>query len=89
MYPVYVALGFGVLGYIFERCNFSVVPVVLGIILGPVIENNARTALATHAGDWLVFINSWWRAGMLALVVWILASNIYKSFMRDSASENG
>lgn len=79
-YPVYIALVFGVLGYVFERCNFSVVPIVLGIILGPVMERSMRSALATNFGDWTVFINSWWRAGLVAIMVYVLVSNMYKSF---------
>ena len=83
MYPVYVALVFGVLGYLFELCGISVVPIVLGIILGPVIESNARLALVTNSGDWTVFIDSWWRAGMLGLMVLLLASNLYKIFKKS------
>lgn len=83
LYPVYIALIFGALGYLFEKANFSVVPIVLAIILGPVIERNARSALATNAGDWWVFINTWWRAGMLALIVYLLVSNIYNSFFKQ------
>ena len=82
MYPVYVALAFGVIGYVFEYCGISVVPIVLGIILGPVIENNARMALVTNSGDWMVFVNSWWRAGMLAIIVFMLVSNFIKAFTK-------
>ena len=83
MYPVYVALAFGVIGYVFELCGISVVPIVLGIILGPVIEANARMALITSSGDWSVFVSSWWRAGMLGLIGLLLASNLYKTFKQD------
>ncbi|MBO4318322.1 MAG: tripartite tricarboxylate transporter permease [Mailhella sp.] len=82
MYPVYVALVFGAIGYVFELCGISVVPIVLGIILGPVIEANARMALITNSGDWLVFVNSWWRAGMLAIMLCLLASNLVKIFKK-------
>ena len=81
MYPVYIALIAGAVGYVLEKCNFSVVPIVLAIILGPVIEINARTALALNSGDWSVFIGSWWRVGMLLLSVYLLVSNLYKTFV--------
>lgn len=38
-------LMFGVIGYVFERANYPVSPIVLGIILGPMIETNFRQAL--------------------------------------------
>ncbi len=81
MYPVYIALIAGAAGYVLEKCGFSVVPIVLAIILGPVIEVNARSALALNSGDWSVFVNSWWRAGMLLLSIGLLASNLYKTFV--------
>ncbi len=84
MFPVYIALIFGIIGFFFEKTNFSVVPTVLAIILGPVIERNARAALATTAGEWMVFIDTWWRAGMLVLIVYLLVSNIYKSFKENA-----
>lgn len=82
MYPVYIALIFGALGYVLEKCNFSVVPIVLAIILGPVIETNARSALAINSGDWSVFISSWWRIAMLAASIMLLIANLYKSFFK-------
>lgn len=82
MYPVYIALIFGAIGYIFELCGISVVPIVLGIILGPVIESNARMALISNSGDWTVFVNTWWRAGMLGIIVFLVVSNVYKTFKK-------
>lgn len=82
MYPVYIAFVFGIVGYLFELCRMSVVPIVLGIILGPVIETNARMALVTNSGDWTVFIDAWWRAGMLGIMVILVASNLWKTFKK-------
>ncbi len=45
MNDVLIMLFFGFLGYIFERCKYPVAPIVLGIILGPMIETNFRQAL--------------------------------------------
>jgi len=74
MFPVYVALFFGVVGFCLERFGFPIVTVVLGIILGPIIEYNARVALAVSGGEWSTFIDAPHRMGLVialvALMVW-------------------
>lgn len=56
MYDVWLALGFGVIGYLLERYGVPVAPVVLGIILGPIIENAFRRAMIMSGGDLTVFL---------------------------------
>lgn len=45
--PVHItwALGFGVVGYLLKRYGFQVGPVILGVILGPMIDANYRRAM--------------------------------------------
>ena len=82
MYSVYIALIFGGVGYLFEKCGFSVVPTVMAIILGPVIEINTRTALAMGSGDWSVFVGTWWRVVILFIIAVVLLSSVYSSFFK-------
>lgn len=72
IFPVYVAIACGIAGYILETRRFPVVTVVLGVILGPIIEYNLRLGLAYSAGDWTSFVATWPRAvmaGGIALLV--------------------
>lgn len=39
------ALGFGVMGYLLRRYGFQVGPIILGVILGPMIDSNYRRAM--------------------------------------------
>lgn len=54
MYDVTVALMFGFIGYIMERCKMPIAPMVLGIILGPYAEGNLNRALLISRNDWLI-----------------------------------
>lgn len=45
MFSVWVFLIFGVLGYIFRKLGFPVAPVVLGLVLGPIVDNSLRQTL--------------------------------------------
>ncbi|MED4910879.1 tripartite tricarboxylate transporter permease [Brevibacillus centrosporus] len=47
----------GVAGYFFAKNDFPLAPLVLGLVLGPMIENNMRRALTTSNGDFTIFLS--------------------------------
>lgn len=57
MFNVFLALVFGVLGYIFQKIDIPVAPIVLGLVLGEIVETNLRRALMLSEGSWTVFVN--------------------------------
>ncbi len=57
VFDVYVMLAFGGIGYLMKSYGFSVIPTVLGIILGPLAESNLNTMVAiSHGENILLFI---------------------------------
>jgi TctA family transporter len=50
-----LAGGFGVLGYILYKLRCEPAPLLLGFILGPMVEENLRRALLISRGDPTVF----------------------------------
>jgi TctA family transporter len=55
-FDVYVAAGFGVVGYLFHKLGCEPAPLLLGFILGPMMEENLRRALLLSRGDWGTFV---------------------------------
>jgi TctA family transporter len=53
---VLIGAAFGFLGYMFYRLNCELAPLLLGFILGPLIEENLRRALLISLGDPVVFV---------------------------------
>jgi putative tricarboxylic transport membrane protein len=53
---VWTTLGFGLLGYVMKLGGFPVAPVVLGLVLGPLLEVNLRQSLIISGGSWLIFV---------------------------------
>jgi putative tricarboxylic transport membrane protein len=51
MFDMYLALGFGVLGYIARRTGYHVAAILIGIILGPLLERYFLLALKKSDGD--------------------------------------
>ncbi|WP_347268624.1 tripartite tricarboxylate transporter permease [Paracoccus sp. (in: a-proteobacteria)] len=51
-------LGFGVLGYVMRLFGYPIAPIVVGLILGPMAEQQLRRALAISQGDWTTLVQS-------------------------------
>lgn len=73
-----VMIAFGVLGYVLRKLDITLVPLVLGLLLGTDMENNLRRALSISGGDYGILLASWISialyiatAAFLALSVWL------------------
>lgn len=69
---------FGLLGYLLRKLDVSLVPLVLGLLLGGDMERNLRRAMSISDGDWSILIASpisitlyILTAGFLILSVWL------------------
>jgi TctA family transporter len=54
---VLLAAFFGVLGYVFMRLDCEPAPLILGFVLGPLMEENLRRAMRISGGDPMIFLN--------------------------------
>ena len=63
---------FGLVGYVFHKLGAEPAPLLLGLILGPMMEENLRRALLLSRGDWSVFVTRPISAGLLAGAVLLL-----------------
>jgi putative tricarboxylic transport membrane protein len=52
---LWLMIGFGIIGYAFERLKFPIAPLVLGVILGPLAESSFMNAMISFGDDWTVF----------------------------------
>jgi len=69
----------GIAGYYLAKNDFPLAPLVLGLVLGPMIENNMRRALTTSNGDFMVFINKPISATFLVIaVLWLVIPMLLK-----------
>ncbi|MEC7257666.1 MAG: tripartite tricarboxylate transporter permease, partial [Pseudomonadota bacterium] len=56
LFALWVTFGFGVLGYLFRRCDVPVLPFVIAFILARPLDQTAREAFAATGGDpWFLF----------------------------------
>lgn len=57
LFDVNMVLLFGIVGYLFLRLRFESAPLLLGLVLGPMVEENFRRALLLSRGDMSIFIS--------------------------------
>ena len=69
---VVLAAGFGLLGYVFIKIECEAAPLLLGFVLGPMLEDNFRRALTIARGDLTVFVTRPLSASLLALAAVLL-----------------
>ncbi|MEV8468901.1 tripartite tricarboxylate transporter permease [Fluviibacterium sp. DFM31] len=86
LFPVYVAIIFGLLGFWLEGRGFPVVTIVLGAILGPIIEYNIRLGLALSGGEWTTFVGTWPRMVLASVIVILIGIEIRSAFKARSAA---
>jgi putative tricarboxylic transport membrane protein len=58
VYDVLITLIFGIIGYVLRKNGFPVAPIVLGVILGPIVEDELGRALIISHGNWKVLFQS-------------------------------
>jgi len=63
---------FGVLGYVMRCADMPVAPAIIGLILGPLAEQQLRRALAISQGDPMVFVTRPLSATIIAIALAVL-----------------
>lgn len=72
-FDIWLVAAFGCIGYGFHQLDMEPAPLLLGFILGPVMEENLRRALQLSGGDWSVFVARPLSAGLLATALCLVA----------------
>ncbi len=71
-FDIWMVGAFGVIGYLFIKLGVEPAPLLLGFILGPMMEENLRRALLLSRGDWSVFVTRGLSASLLAVAAVLL-----------------
>ena len=71
-FDIWLVAAFGFIGYVFKKLDMEPAPLLLGFILGPMMEENLRRALLLSRGDWSVFVMRPVSAGLLVAATCML-----------------
>lgn len=81
VWDVWIAIFFGFAGYVFGKLGCETAPLVLGFILGPMMEENLRRAMLLSRGDPSVFVSSPISCGLLiaaVLMIFLVAAPAFR-----------
>ena len=90
VFDVYVTAAFGLIGYLFFKLGCEPPPLLLGFVLGPMMEENFRRALLLSRGDFTTFLTRPLSLGLLiaaALLVVIVALPAVKKTREEAFVE--
>ncbi len=78
-FDVWVAIVIGVLGLLFRRFGYPITPLILGVILGPIAEQEFRRALQGSVGDPSILIATPFSVALYVLLIIAIATpKLYK-----------
>jgi putative tricarboxylic transport membrane protein len=78
LFPVGVALVFGVVGYALRYFKVPFLPMVLGVVLGFMVESNFRRALVISSGDYMIFVQEPISAALLSLALIFVVGSLLR-----------
>ena len=78
VFDLWVALGFGIIGYLMQKVELPASPVILAVILGPMAESNLRRSVLMYQGG-LEFL---WTRPITVLFLVLAAISLVSSWMR-------
>lgn len=84
VFDIVLVLGFGVLGVGMRLTGFDPAPLIVGFVLGPMMEENLRRAMLVGRGDPMIFITRPISAALFAVIVLLLLWVVY-SLIRKKA----
>ncbi len=77
LFEVGEVLVFGLIGWIFAALDFQVAPILLGYVLGPMVEENFRRALLLSRGDMSVFVTRPISGAFIAVCALMVALQVF------------
>lgn len=84
---IVIMVGMGVLGYVMRVLKFPILPLVLALVLGSIVERNYRRAVDLGYGDHSIFLTDPLSAFLLGLTVLFVGGSLWVSLRRRRKTE--
>ncbi|MGA1855716.1 tripartite tricarboxylate transporter permease [Azospirillum sp. 11R-A] len=83
VFDVVMMAGFGLFGYVLKKLDCEPAPLLLGFVLGPLLEENLSRAMLLSHGDLGIFVSRPISAGLMAVAASLLALILLPAFRRQ------
>ncbi|HVI28297.1 tripartite tricarboxylate transporter permease [Hansschlegelia sp.] len=86
VFDLYTVAFFGLVGYVLIKLGCEPAPLLLGFVLGPMLEENLRRAMTISRGDWTVFVTRPISAALL-IVAFLVLTLVFLPSIRAKREE--
>lgn len=86
VFDLMVMFGFGLVGILFRAANYPLAPIVIGLILGPILENNLRRALLISRDGYWIFLDRPVSATLVCINVLLVVGALIFAYRKRSAA---
>jgi putative tricarboxylic transport membrane protein len=69
IFDLLLCMGLGIIGYILRKFDFPLAPLILGFVLGELMESNLRRALSISQGELSIL----WSSG-ISMALWVMSA---------------
>lgn len=88
VFDVAAMLFFGIIGYLLKKFKFPESPIILGLILGPILETNLRRGLMKSQGSFLPFLTEPISAVFLLITAAVVIMTVRKEYIKAKTPAN-
>ena len=85
-FDLWILLGFGVLAWILEANGFPIAPLILGMLLGPMLEEHFVRSMIRAEGNWLAFVDRPISGSLALITVLIWGGSAWFAYKRSVAT---
>lgn len=78
-----IAIGFGLLGFALRRANIPMVPIILGLVLGPIVDGPVRQAIGSNGGDISVFVTRPISLTLLVVMIFLIGNSLRRAVRKN------
>lgn len=93
LFEIWLALGFGVVGYLFKKLDYPIAPLVLAMVIGDKAEDAFRQAMIMSGGSLATFWSNWLSGTLmslaLGLLLWPLVASLWARWRRAAGISEG
>jgi putative tricarboxylic transport membrane protein len=75
---IWIMLGFGVVGYLMNKFDYPLPPLILAFVLGPIMESSFRQSLIMGQGNFGIFVSRPFTAVILAIGLFMVLSPLIR-----------
>ena len=89
VFDIYAVLAFGLIGYVMRLAELPLAPLLMGFILGPLMEEHLRRALLIAHGDGWVFVTEPFSATLLMISLLLIVGSAITTYRARTARRAG